>query len=688
MQGKKKKPFNYQLFYRRTALIVYDIISVIAASYLAILIRYDFDVSTVPAAFLLPIRHFLPIGIVIALFVFYLFRLYHSLWAFAGETELQNLVMACLVTSAVNGAGINLFRMEGKAVPDSYYFLYFFFLLTFLFASRFSYRFFRSRKHKLQNRKNSISVMIIGAGEAGNTIIKEIVSSNFSTMVIRCIIDDDKNKWGRFIQGIKVVGGRDKIIESADLYDIDEIFLAIPSASPAQIKDILEICKETNCKLRSLPGLYQLVNGEVNVSKLRDVEVEDLLGREPIRVDIDSILGYVQNKVVLVTGGGGSIGSELCRQIAGHEPELLVIFDIYENNAYDIEQELKASYPNLNLKVLIGSVRDSKRINWVFETYKPEIVYHAAAHKHVPLMENSPCEAIKNNVVGTYKTAYAAMMNGCQRFVLISTDKAVNPTNIMGASKRLCEMVVQSMNMVSHNGHTDWLPRLGGHRKDTLDALHDNEGQAYVSANDTSKTGTGTEFVAVRFGNVLGSNGSVIPLFKRQIEKGGPVTVTHPDIIRYFMTIPEAVSLVLQAGTYAKGGEIFVLDMGAPVKIDTLARNLIKLSGYTPDVDIKVTYTGLRPGEKLYEEKLMAEEGMEKTPNDLIHIGKPIEMDVQEFFKQLEVLAAYGYANSEKIRDIVAAIVPTYHSADSDLKLHKKVYEELMSEAAVAAEKN
>ena len=389
-----------------------------------------------------------------------------------------------------------------------------------------------------------------------------------------------------------------------------------------------------------------------------------------------------------VTGGGGSIGSELCRQIAGHEPELLVIFDIYENNAYDIEQELKASYPNLNLKVLIGSVRDSKRINWVFETYKPEIVYHAAAHKHVPLMENSPCEAIKNNVVGTYKTAYAAMMNGCQRFVLISTDKAVNPTNIMGASKRLCEMVVQSMNLVSHNGHTDWLPRLGGHRKDTLDALHDNEGQAYVSANHTSKTGTGTEFVAVRFGNVLGSNGSVIPLFKRQIEKGGPVTVTHPDIIRYFMTIPEAVSLVLQAGTYAKGGEIFVLDMGAPVKIDTLARNLIKLSGYTPDVDIKVTYTGLRPGEKLYEEKLMAEEGMEKTPNDLIHIGKPIEMDVQEFFKQLEVLAAYGYANSEKIRDIVAAIVPTYHSADSDLKLHKKVYEELMSEAAVAAEKN
>ena len=622
MQGKKKKPFNYQLFYRRTALIVYDIISVIAASYLAILIRYDFDVSTVPAAFLLPIRHFLPIGIVIALFVFYLFRLYHSLWAFAGETELQNLVMACLVTSAVNGAGINLFRMEGKAVPDSYYFLYFFFLLTFLFASRFSYRFFRSRKHKLQNRKNSISVMIIGAGEAGNTIIKEIVSSNFSTMVIRCIIDDDKNKWGRFIQGIKVVGGRDKIIESADLYDIDEIFLAIPSASPAQIKDILEICKETNCKLRSLPGLYQLVNGEVNVSKLRDVEVEDLLGREPIRVDIDSILGYVQNKVVLVTGGGGSIGSELCRQVASHNPKQLIIFDIYENNAYDIQLELKEKYPDLDLVVLIGSVRNTHRLETGFGKYRPDIVYHAAAHKHVPLMEDSPNEAIKNNVFGTYKTAKAADKYGTKRFVLISTDKAVNPTNIMGASKRMCEMVVQMMNARSK-----------------------------------------TDFVAVRFGNVLGSNGSVIPLFKKQIEQGGPVTVTHPDIIRYFMTIPEAVSLVLQAGAYAKGGEIFVLDMGEPMKILDLAKNLIRLSGYTPDVDIPIVFTGLRPGEKLYEELLMNEEGMQDTPNKLIHIGKPIEFDMEWFEGQLEELYVTANEDGDGIREDVMRIVGTYHPA-------------------------
>ena len=619
MQGKKKKPFNYQLFYRRTALIVYDIISVIAASYLAILIRYDFDVSTVPAAFLLPIRHFLPIGLVIALFVFYLFRLYHSLWAFAGETELQNLVMACLVTSAVNGAGINLFRMEGKAVPDSYYFLYFFFLLTFLFASRFSYRFFRSRKHKLQNRKNSISVMIIGAGEAGNTIIKEIVSSNFSTMVIRCIIDDDKNKWGRFIQGIKVVGGRDKIIESADLYDIDEIFLAIPSASPAQIKDILEICKETNCKLRSLPGLYQLVNGEVNVSKLRDVEVEDLLGREPIRVDIDSILGYVQNKVVLVTGGGGSIGSELCRQIAGHKPAQLIVFDIYENNAYDL-QELKEKYPELNLVVLIGSVRNTSRINYVFETYHPDIVYHAAAHKHVPLMEDSPNEAVKNNVFGTWKTAMAAAQNHTKKFVMISTDKAVNPTNIMGASKRICEMIVQTFNR-----HYE------------------------------------TEFVAVRFGNVLGSNGSVIPLFKKQIAAGGPVTVTHPDIIRYFMTIPEAVSLVLQAGAYAKGGEIFVLDMGEPVKILDLAKNLIRLSGYRVGEDIKIVFTGLRPGEKLYEELLMKEEGLQDTDNKLIHIGRPIELDERLFFQQLKQLEEASKEENKDIRPLIHEVVPTYH---------------------------
>lgn len=462
--------------------------------------------------------------------------------------------------------------------------------------------------------------MVIGAGEAANVIIKEIVNSNFSTMVIRCIIDDDKGKWGRFIQGIKVVGGRDKIIECADIYDIDEIIVAMPSISRKQMSEILDICKETNCKLRSLPGMYQLVNGEVSVSKLRDVEVEDLLGRDPIEVDLDSILSYVQGKKVLVTGGGGSIGSELCRQIANHKPAQLIIVDIYENSAYDIQQELLTNHPELNLVVLIASVRNTNRINWIFEHYKPDIVYHAAAHKHVPLMETSPNEAVKNNVFGTWKTAFAAATNGTKRFVMISTDKAVNPTNIMGASKRICEMIIQTFNK-----HYD------------------------------------TEFVAVRFGNVLGSNGSVIPLFKKQIMAGGPVTVTHPDIIRYFMTIPEAVSLVLQAGAYAKGGEIFVLDMGKPVKILDLAKNLIRLSGYRVDEDIKIEFTGLRPGEKLYEELLMAEEGMKETANKLIHIGKPIEIDEDQFFIQLKNLKEASKNESADIRSLIREIVPTYH---------------------------
>ena len=615
----KKHYFNYQLLYRRTALIIYDILSVTAASFLALLLRYDMHVDAIPDEFILPVRNFLPLNILLTLLIFYFFRLYHSLWAFAGENEMQNLVIACFLSAIVSGIGLNLFKISSQPVPDSYYFMYLFLLVTFMFISRFSYRFLRSRKHRMQNKKNNISVMIIGAGEAGNALIKEIVSSNYSTMVIRCIIDDDKQKWGQFIQGIKVVGGRDKIIESADLYDIDEIFIAIPSAPRTVIRDILDICKETNCKLRSLPGMYQLVNGEVSVSKLRDVEVEDLLGREPIRVDLDSILGYVQNKVVMVTGGGGSIGSELCRQIATHKPAKLIIVDIYENNAYDIQQELLQRHPDLPLVVLIASVRNTKRMNSIFAEYRPDIVYHAAAHKHVPLMETSPNEAIKNNVFGTWKTASAAAMNGCRKFVMISTDKAVNPTNIMGASKRICEMIIQTFNK-----HYE------------------------------------TEFVAVRFGNVLGSNGSVIPLFKKQIAAGGPVTVTHPDIIRYFMTIPEAVSLVLQAGAYARGGEIFVLDMGEPVKILDLAKNLIRLSGYKVGEDIQIEFTGLRPGEKLYEELLMDEEGMQDTANKLIHIGKPIELDEDEFFIQLKKLEDASRDEVEDIRPLVQQIVPTY----------------------------
>ena len=616
-----KKPFNVKKFYRRTCLIIYDIISVILASYLAILIRYSFSFAEIPSHFMDPINRFLPVAIVITIITLYIFRMYNSLWAYAGETELQNLVVACVISSVLQAVGLQFFRVEGRqAVPSSYYFLYTFLLISFIFVSRFSYRFLRSLKHKNKNKKNAISVMIVGAGEAANLIIKEIVNSNFSTMVIRCIIDDDKGKWGRFIQGIKVVGGRDKIIECAEMYDIDEIIVAMPSISRTEMSSILEICKETSCKLRSLPGMYQLVNGEVSVSKLRDVEVEDLLGREPIEVDLDSILSYVQGKRILVTGAGGSIGSELCRQIAAHKPSQLIMLDIYENSIYDVQQELQLHFPELNLEVLIASVRNTNRMNWIFEHYKPEIVYHAAAHKHVPLMETSPNEAIKNNVFGTWKTAYAAAMNGTKRFVMISTDKAVNPTNIMGASKRICEMIIQT-----YNKHYD------------------------------------TEFVAVRFGNVLGSNGSVIPLFKKQIMEGGPVTVTHPDIIRYFMTIPEAVSLVLQAGAYAKGGEIFVLDMGKPVKILDLAKNLIKLSGYRVDEDIKIEFTGLRPGEKLYEELLMKEEGLKETENKLIYIGKPIELDENEFFVQLKRLKEESRDESNDIRALVQEIVPTYH---------------------------
>ena len=630
---KEKQPFNVKKFYRRTALIIYDILSVILASALAILVRYELQIDNIPEYFLMPITRSLPLIIAVTLVIFWIFRLYHSLWAFAGETELQNLVIACILSGVSNVVILRFFRFGGQtqAVPNSYYFLYTFFLIACIFASRFSYRFFRSLKHRNENRNNSISVMVIGAGEAANVIIKEILVSHFSTMVIKCIIDDDKGKWGRFIQGIKVVGGRERIIECAELYDIDEIIVAMPSISRQEMKAILDICKETKCKIRTLPGMYQLVNGEVNVSKLRDVEVEDLLGREPVQIDIDEIAGYVSGKTVLVTGGGGSIGSELCRQIARHAPGRLIIVDVYENNAYDIQQELRAEHPDLKLDVLIASIRNTSRVNWIFEHYRPDIVYHAAAHKHVPLMEDSPCEAIKNNVFGTWKTAMAAAANGTERFVMISTDKAVNPTNIMGASKRICEMIIQTLNR-----HYE------------------------------------TNFVAVRFGNVLGSNGSVIPLFKRQIAAGGPVTVTDPNIIRYFMTIPEAVSLILQAGAYAKGGEIFVLDMGEPVRILDLAENLIKLSGYRVGEDIRIEFTGLRPGEKLYEEMLMSEEGLKETANRQIHIGQPIQFDEEQFFVQLNRLKAAAESESPDIREYVRKIVPTYTVKGNQNHVHEQ----------------
>jgi len=616
MNHVEKKILNTKLIVRRAFLIAYDAVAVVLASFIPLVMRYEFHIDAIPQLFVDNVKWFLPFGILLTILVFYLFRLYHSLWAYAGVTEMQNMAAACCVSALMQCVGLHF---TGHYVPRSYYFIYLLVLFALTILSRFSYRFLREARHRKNNSKNGTAVMIIGAGDAGNVIIKEIIGSHYSTMSIKCVIDDDKNKWGRYVQGIKVVGGREQIIEAAKKYGIDEIIIALPSVPKYIIRDLINICKETDCKLRTLPGMYQLVNGEVNVSKIRDVDVEDLLGREPIKVDLDSILSYVKDKVVMVTGGGGSIGSELCRQIATHQPKQLIIFDIYENSAYDIQQELLAKYPRLNLLVLIGSVRNTNRMNSIFETYRPNIVYHAAAHKHVPLMETSPNEAVKNNVFGTWKTAQAAAMNGVEKFVMISTDKAVNPTNIMGATKRICEMIIQTFNR-----HYD------------------------------------TEFVAVRFGNVLGSNGSVIPLFRKQIEAGGPVTVTHPDIIRYFMTIQEAVSLVLQAGAYAKGGEIFVLDMGEPVKILDLAKNLIRLSGYKVDEDIKIVFTGLRPGEKLYEELLMNEEGMTDTANKLIHIGKPIEIDEMTFFRQLRDLKQTANHEDARIKEVVREIVPTY----------------------------
>jgi len=670
---KKGKLEHWQII--AIYLAVYDAIAVNAAYFLALWIRFDCRYSEIPEVYLSSYLKFAPWYTIFSVVIFWLLRLYKSIWRFASYSEFVRVVSATAITGVFHTAVITL---AVRRMPISYYM--FGILIQFLFTAgiRFSYRFVlmeRGRKEK-EEESSYYRIMLIGAGAAGQTILREMSRAREIKGKICCIIDDNSNKWGRYVDGVPVVGGRDDIMVSAKKYKINQIFFAIPSASAEDKRDILNICKETGCELKILPGIYQLVTGEIALSKMRNVSIEDLLGREPIKVDMNEIFQYLKGKVILVTGGGGSIGSELCRQIAGHNPKQLIIFDVYENNAYDIEQELKSKYPDLNLKVLIGSVRDSRRVNSIFRTYKPEIVYHAAAHKHVPLMETSPCEAIKNNVMGTYKVASAALRNGCQRFVLISTDKAVNPTNIMGASKRLCEMVIQSMDMISKTGNAKLLPVLGAHYED------DEFGESTTTA--IPYNGQRTEFVAVRFGNVLGSNGSVIPLFRKQIEKGGPVTVTHPDIIRYFMTIPEAVSLVLQAGTYARGGEIFVLDMGAPVKIDTLARNLIKLSGYEPDVDIQITYTGLRPGEKLYEEKLMAEEGLMKTDNDLIHIGKPIPFDVKEFLHQLEILADASYANNTEICHMVEKIVPTYHPAGSDLKRHRDVYEALLKETAAA----
>lgn len=658
---KKKKIEHWQII--ALYLIVYDVIAINFAYFFGLWLRFDLHFTNIPAEYMSAFLKFAPIYTVFTIFVFAQLRLYNSLWRFASFSELNRVIVASVITTIFNIVGMTAFIQR---MPLSYYIIGSVLQFGLTLMIRFSYRYMNlERGRREKDAKPLHNAMIIGAGAAGQTLIKELKSSGEVKSKACCVIDDNPNKWGRVMEGVPIVGGREDILINVKKYKIDQILFAIPTASAQARREILNICKETDCELKQLPGIFQLANGEVSMSKMRPVAIEDLLGRDTIKVNMEEIFQYLKGKVILVTGGGGSIGSELCRQIAAHEPKQLIIFDIYENNAYDIEQELRRKYPELNLKVLIGSVRDSKRINQVFETYKPQIVYHAAAHKHVPLMETSPNEAIKNNVVGTYKTAYAALKNGTERFVLISTDKAVNPTNIMGASKRLCEMVIQSMDKISKSGHTEWLPFLHEHADKRVDGQivpNPIDHMAVKSSGEVTEilNKGRTEFVAVRFGNVLGSNGSVIPLFKKQIENGGPVTVTHPDIIRYFMTIPEAVSLVLQAGTYAKGGEIFVLDMGEPMKIDTLARNLIKLSGYKPDEDIKVVYSGLRPGEKLFEEKLMAEEGLERTENELIHIGKPIPFDTQEFLGQLEELAKASYENCEEIVEMVEGVVTTF----------------------------
>ena len=632
-------------------LMLYDSLALSFSYLIALWLRYDLRYSTIDTIYIERWKAFLPFYILGSLAVFWFLKLYKSIWRFASYSELLRVSMATVICSVFHIIGITLFW--GR-MPISYYVIGAILQYLAVLGIRFSYRFILLLR-KVNNKKSHHRIMVIGAGSAGQMLIRDIQRSGEVDGAVVCIIDDNKNKWGRLIDNIPVVGGRESILEAVEKFAVDKIFLAIPSATVSQRRDILQICNETTCELKNLPGMYQLVTGQVSASAMRKVSVEDLLGRDPIKVDLREVFSFINGKTVLVTGGGGSIGSELCRQIAGHSPKKLIIFDIYENNAYNIQLELRENFPELDLLVLIGSVRDSRRMFQIFKEYRPEIVYHAAAHKHVPLMEDSPCESIKNNALGTYKTAYAAMVNGCKRFVLISTDKAVNPANIMGASKRLCEMIIQAFDNKIKAGRVQDIPQLFTH-KGMENADKDGTGAVFQDIQ--------TEFVAVRFGNVLGSNGSVIPIFKKQIEKGGPVTVTHPDIIRYFMTIPEAVSLVLEAGTFAKGGEIFVLDMGSPVKIDTLARNLIRLSGFKPDIDIKVQYSGLRPGEKLYEEKLMAEEGLQNTANERIHIGKPLSFDIDAFLGKVDDLMEAAYKNKDDIREMVKDIVGTYKPAE------------------------
>lgn len=646
-KGSKRKFEHWQVV--RLLLMVYDFAAVIVSFGIALWLRFDCKVTSVEPQYLTTYTKTIIIYALFCLVVFWFLRLYKSIWRFASYSELLRVILATVVTGVIYTGSLLIFNLH---MPVSYYVIGITVQFIATLGIRFFYRFVLLLRGRTNNEVQKKNVMIVGAGSAGQMLFRDIKHAKETNETVACFIDDNPNKWDRYIDDVPVFGSRDHILEAVDKFNIEKIYVAVPSANPQDKRDILRVCNETSCELMNLPGMYQLYTGQVSVSKMKKVQIEDLLGRDPIKPNMDEVFSYVRNKVVLITGVG-SIGSELARQIASHNPKQLILFDVYENNAYDIQLELRKKYPNLDLVTLIGSVRDSRKMFDLFKKYRPQIVYHAAAHKHVPLMEDSPCESIKNNAMGTYKTAYAAMVHGCEKFVLISTDKAVNPTNIMGASKRLCEMIIQAFAAKIKEGKAYEIPQLFTHERDMIEK---------PEIKEALKTTT-TEFVAVRFGNVLGSNGSVIPIFKRQIEAGGPVTVTHPDIIRYFMTIPEAVSLVLLAGTYAHGGEIFVLDMGEPVKITTLARNLIRLSGYTPDVDIKLEFTGLRPGEKLYEEKLMAEEGLKKTKNDLIHIGCPIPFDINEFLGELDGLLDAAYRNEDDMKERVQKIVSTYHPA-------------------------
>lgn len=649
---KKKKIEHWEVI--SVLLMAYDFFAVVVSYFVALWIRFDCRYSEISVLYLKGYFYTIAFYAASCIIVFWALRLYKSIWRFASYAELIRAIAATAVTGVTYTVVVTAFVQK---MPISYYVFGIVFQFCLTLGVRFAYRFILLlRGKKWGGSGNGKRVMLIGAGSAGQMIFRDIKHAKETDEIVCCFIDDNPNKWGRYIDNVPVFGGRESIMEAVEKFGIEKIYVAIPSAETKDKREILQICNETSCELMNLPGMYQLYTGAVTVSKMKPVQIEDLLGREPIHPDMTEVYRYITGKVVLITGVG-SIGSELARQIAAQNPKHLILFDVYENNAYDIQQELKKKYPELKLDTIIGSVRDSRKMFQLFETFKPDIVYHAAAHKHVPLMEDSPCEAIKNNAMGTYKTAYAAMVHGCKRFVLISTDKAVNPTNIMGASKRLCEMIIQAFDRKIKAGKAHEIPQLFTH------AMRDVVNSPEVTE---ALKKTKTEFVAVRFGNVLGSNGSVIPLFKKQIETGGPVTVTHPDIIRYFMTIPEAVKLVLLAGVYASGGEIFILDMGDEVKIDTLARNLIRLSGYRPGVDIKIEYTGLRPGEKLYEEKLMAEEGIKKTKNNLIHIGCPIPFDTDEFLGQLGSLLDAAYKNKDDIKDRMQKVVTTYHPAENE----------------------